>query len=111
MLSEKNLEKYADVLLWGLATAKKAALKKKEIVLIQYDLPALRLAEILYGRLLDMGIHPVQRMVSTFGMEKNFYQKADPKQLTFIAPGDKELYKNINGQHVSPCTAVADTSQ
>ena len=98
MLSEKNLEKYADVLLWGLATAKKVALKKKEIVLIQYDLPALRLAEILYGRLLDMGIHPVQRMVSTFGMEKNFYQKADPKQLTFLAPGDKELYKNINGR-------------
>jgi aminopeptidase len=98
MLSEKNLEKYADVLLWGLATAKKVALKKNEIVLIQYDLPALRLAEILYGRLLAMGIHPVQRMVSTFGMEKSFYQKADPKQLTFLAPGDKELYKNINGR-------------
>lgn len=98
MTTEKNLEKYADVLLWALATAKKTALKKGEIVLIQYDLPALRLAEILYGRLLDMRIHPVQRMVSTFGMEKSFYQKADPKQLTFLAPGDKELYKSINGR-------------
>ena len=47
MLTEKNLEKYADVLLWGLATAKKVSLKKNEIVLIQYELPALRLAEIL----------------------------------------------------------------
>lgn len=98
MLTEQNLEKYADVLLWGLSTAKRAALKKNEIVLIQYDLPALKLAEILYGRLLDMGIHPVQRMISTFGMEKSFYQKADPKQLTFLAPGDRELYKNINGR-------------
>lgn len=98
MLTEKNLENYADVLLWGLQTAKKVALKKNEVVLIQYELPALRLAEILYGRLLDLGIHPVQRMVSTFSMEKIFYQKADPKQLTFIAPGDKELYKNINGR-------------
>jgi len=98
MLTEKNLENYADVLLWGLATAKKTALKKNEIVLIQYDLQALRLAEILYGRLLDMGIHPVQRMVSTFRMEKSFYSKADPKQLTFLAPGDRELYKNINGR-------------
>ncbi|MEE9913036.1 MAG: aminopeptidase [Deltaproteobacteria bacterium] len=98
MLTENNLEKYADVLLWGLATAKKAALKKNEIVLIQYDRPALRLAEILYGRLIDMGIHPVQRMISTFGMELSFYRKANPKQLTFIAPGDKELYNNINGR-------------
>jgi aminopeptidase len=98
MLTENNLEKYADVLLWALATAKKVSMKKNEIVLIQYERPALQLAEILYGRLLDMGIHPVQRMVSTFGMEKSFYQKADPKQLTFIAPGDKELYKNINGR-------------
>lgn len=98
MLSLKNLENYADVLLWALATAKKAALKKNEIVLIQYDLPALGLAEILYGRLLDRGIHPVQRMVATCRMEKSFYRKADPKQLLFLAPGDKELYKNINGR-------------
>ena len=98
MLTEKNLEKYADVLLWALATAKKSSLKKKDIVLIQYDLPALPLAEILYGRLLDMGVNPVQRLVATFGMEKSFYEKADPQQLTFLAPGDQELYKNINGR-------------
>ena len=98
MLTENNLERYADVLLWALNTAKKNTLKKDEIVLIQYDLPALRLAEILYGRLLDLGMRPVQRMAATFGMEQSFYQKANPKQLTFIAPGDEELYKNINGR-------------
>lgn len=98
MLTQKNLEKYADVLLWALATAKQTSLKKGDIVLIQYDLPALKLTEILYGRLLDMGVHPVQRLVATHGMEKTFYEKSDPKQLTFLAPGDKELYKNINGR-------------
>jgi aminopeptidase len=98
MLTEKYLAKYADVLLWGLATAKKVSMKKKDIVLIQYDLPALRLAEILYARLLDMGMHPVQRMAATCGMELSFYQKSNPQQLTFMAPGDKELYKNINGR-------------
>ncbi len=98
MLTENNLEKYADVLLWGLQTAKKKPLKKNDIVLIQYDLPALKLTEILYSRLLDMGVHPVQRMVATFGMEKSFYTKADAKQLTFLAPGDKELYQNISGR-------------
>ncbi|PKN71354.1 MAG: aminopeptidase [Deltaproteobacteria bacterium HGW-Deltaproteobacteria-10] len=98
MFTEKYLEKYADVLLWALKTAKKAALKKNEIVLLQYDLPALPLAEILYGRLLDLGIRPVQRMAATCGMEHSFYSKANPGQLTFIAPGDEELYKNINGR-------------
>ena len=98
MLTEYNLERYADVLLWGLATAKKNPLKKNDIVLIQYDRPALRLAEILYGRLLDLGVRPVQRMAATFGMELSFYQKANPKQLTFITPGDEELYKNISGR-------------
>jgi aminopeptidase len=98
MLTEKVLERYADVLLWALKTAKKVSMKKNEIVLIQYDLPALRLAEILYGRLLDSGMHPVQRMGATFGMELNFYQKANLNQLTFIAPGDKELFGNINGR-------------
>ena len=98
MLTEKTLERYADVLLWALKTAKKVSIKKNDIVLIQYDLPALRLAEILYGRLLDLGVRPVQRMAATFGMEQCFYQKANPDQLTFLAPGDKELYENINGR-------------
>jgi aminopeptidase len=98
MLTEKNLEKYADVLLWGLVTAKKVSMKKNEIVLIQYELPALRLAEILYARLLDLGMCPVQRMTATCGMEHSFYQKANPKQLTFTVPGDKELFSNINGR-------------
>jgi aminopeptidase len=31
-------------------------------------------------------------------MELSFYQKANPQQLTFIAPGDEELYKNIDGR-------------
>ena len=85
MLSEKNLEHYADVLLWALATAKKSVLKKNDIVLIQYDRPALRLSEILYDRLMDKGVHPVQRMAATFRMEKSFYHKAGPQQLTFLA--------------------------
>ena len=98
MLTEKNLQHYADVLLWALATAKKSALKKNDIILIQYDRPALRLAEILYDRLMDKGVHPVQRMAATFRMEKSFYHKAGPQQLTFLAPGDKELYRHIHGR-------------
>jgi aminopeptidase len=98
MLNDRELVKYADVLLWGLKVAKKGILKKNEIILLQYELPALKLAEVLYEKIIDMGMHPIQRMSLTFGMEYNLYKKSNEKQLTFWPPGEKELYKNINGR-------------
>ncbi len=98
MLHDKELEKYAEVLLWGLRVARKGKFIKNDVVLLQYELPALKLAEILFGKILDMGMHPIQRAAATFGMEHDFYKKANEKQLTFLAPGDNELYKNINGR-------------
>lgn len=98
MLTNDMLHKYADILLWGLKTARKEKFSKGDIILIQYDLPALKLTEILYSKILDMGMNPVQRIAMSFGMEYDFYKQSNDKQLEFIAPGDKELYKNINGR-------------
>ncbi len=98
MLTIAELEKYADVLLWGLRTARKTKFRKGDIILIQYERPALQLAEILFRKIVDMGVHPVQRIGLTFGMEQGFFEKADDEQLVFIPPGEKELYGNINGR-------------
>ena len=98
MLSEAQLQKYADVLLWGLTTARRGKFKKGDIVLIQYDPPAVRLVEILQGRLLDQGLNPITRMAPTFVMERNYYEKSDDRQLIFLVPGDKELYESLNGR-------------
>jgi aminopeptidase len=98
MFTDEQLDKYADVLLWGLKTARKGRFKKGDIILIQYERPAFRLAEILYGKILDMGMNPVQRIMGTYTIEKAFYQKAMDKQLVFITPGDTELYKNLHGR-------------
>ncbi|MBU1053019.1 MAG: aminopeptidase [Proteobacteria bacterium] len=97
MLTEKQLLNYADVLIWGLKTARSGKYKKGDIVLIRYNVPALRLAEILNEKLLKIGINPVLRMGTTPVMERNFFDIADSKQLIFTAPGEEELYKNING--------------
>ncbi|MBN1547705.1 MAG: aminopeptidase, partial [Syntrophaceae bacterium] len=86
MMTKNQLEKYADVLLWGLKTARVKPLKKGDMILLQYDLPALKLAEILFGRLLDLGFNPIQRMGMTTIMEKSFYEKADDRQLSFLSP-------------------------
>ncbi|MGD9576627.1 MAG: aminopeptidase [Syntrophorhabdus sp.] len=98
VLTATELEKYADVLLWGLSTARKTKFRKGDIILIQYERPALQLAEILFRKIVEMGMHPVQRMGLTFGMEEGFFEKANDKQLVFIPPGEKELYGNINGR-------------
>ena len=52
MLTEKQLNRYADVLLWGLQTATNRKAAEKDLVLVRFDLKAVRLAEILYAKLL-----------------------------------------------------------
>lgn len=97
MLTQKHLERYADVLIWGLKTARAGRFKKDDIVLVRYDRPALGLAEVLYPRLLDMGINPVIRSSLTESMEQDLYVRSNPKQLTFKTPGDQEFYGSLNG--------------
>jgi len=97
MLTEKQLYKYADVLLWGLKTARTGKYKKNDIVQIRFNLPAVRLAEILNEKLLEMGINPVLRMNPTPVMERSFYDISNSRQILFTPPGEEELYKNING--------------
>ncbi|MEE9611060.1 MAG: aminopeptidase [Desulfatiglandales bacterium] len=90
-------DRYAQVLLWALKTARKGYYKKNDIVLVHYDPAALRIAEILQARLLDMGLNPIPRMGLTSTMERNFFEKANNRQLIFQAPGQEELCKNLNG--------------
>lgn len=97
MLTEKQLNNYADVLIWGLKTARTQTYKKNDIVLVRYNLPALRLAEILQQRLLAWGVHPVMRLLATATMERSFFEMANDKQLVFEAPGERELYASLNG--------------
>lgn len=97
MFTEKQLDRYADVLLWGLKTARTQKFKQNDIVLIRYDMPAVRLAEIVYEKLMDMGIHPVQRTNLTANMERYFFEQANNEQTIFQPPGEKELYDRLNG--------------
>ena len=98
MLTKKQLDKYADVLLWGLKTARNGRFKKGDVVLIQFDLPGVQLAEILQGKVLDMGMNPVMRSGLSPVMEHNFYKKANNRQLVFRGSWQDDLYENINGR-------------
>jgi aminopeptidase len=97
MLTDIQLDRYANVLLWGLRTARTGKYRKNDVVLIRCDLGAVRLAQHLQAKILDMGMHPILRMGLTSEMERIFYEKANNKQLVFEPPGEKELHKKING--------------
>ena len=98
MLRDLHLERYADVLLWGLRTSRRERFKKGDVILIQYDRAAVRLAEMLYDRIVAAGMNVVQRQGLTAAMEHSFFGKAKGRQLTFIAPGEKEFIGSLHGR-------------
>ena len=97
MLTDRQLDNYAEVLLWGIKTARDGQYKKNDIILVRYDLAALKLAEILQNKILEQGMHPLLRLSATSTMELTFYALANPAQLVFQAPGDRELCEHLNG--------------
>ncbi len=97
MLTGRQLERYADILLWALNTARGRKFKRGEIVLLRFDLEAVSLAENLQAKLLDQGLNPILRLGLTPGMEHHFLEKSNNRQLTFIGPGERELHENLNG--------------
>ncbi|OQX63359.1 MAG: aminopeptidase [Desulfococcus sp. 4484_241] len=97
MFTQKQLERYADVLLWGLFKARTRPFEIHDIIVVRYDLDALPLAEIVYHKLVASGKQVVVRAGLTPTMEKLFYRFADDEQLLFVPPGEKELIKKING--------------
>ena len=97
MLTEHELEKLAEVLWWGLSTARREKPRKGDIILVRYHLGAVRLAEILYRRILERGIHPLVRMNPTPDMEQSLYREATAGQLDFIAPGEERLARALGG--------------
>ena len=95
MITETQLKRYAEVLLWGLKTARNKPYKKGDIILLRFNLDAIRLAEIVESRLLEMGMNPVRRLNPTPKMEKNFFQLANVKHGLMISRSKRWLISTI----------------
>ena len=93
----RHLDRYADVLIWGLETSRKKAYRKNDIILVRFQPQALPLAEVLYSKLLRREMQPIMRLVPSASMEKSLYQYATKKQITFHPPGETTLYEKLNG--------------
>lgn len=94
---EETLDRYAEVLLWGLTMARGAPLKKSDLVLVRYDLEALPLAESVVGLLHRQGQVPVPRAEPTERMRRDFFEQANNKRLSMEIPGERELMQQLAG--------------
>ncbi len=100
LFTEEELNNFADVLIWGLKTARGTngnKFRRRENVYVPYDLAAMDLATHIQVRLLELGLNPIMRAMSPCGMEHNFFTLANRNQLIFRAPGSEELFRNLHG--------------
>lgn len=97
MFSKDQLNKYAQVLLWGMEAARSEKFNPGDIVMLRYDIGGRNLIEILFEQIIQKGLHPVQKITTSPQMEYSFFSRANNSQLQFIPPGTEELFKNLNG--------------
>jgi aminopeptidase len=97
VIAPEYLDRYAEVLVWGLKTARRDAFRKGDVILIRFDLAAIPLAEIIQAHLMDLGMNPLLRLSPTPTMEHTFYYKANQRQLVFQPSGDQALFQSLNG--------------
>ncbi len=96
VLSKLQLEKYADVLIWGLNIAR-PGFKKYDTILVRCDLEGKELGEILNRKLVQARYNVVFRFMASPQLERDFYMHSDQAQRKFIAAGDKEFFRAVNG--------------
>ena len=94
--SQKQLEKYADALVWGLTTARKG-FKKYDTVLVRCDLEGRELGEIVHRKLVQRKFNVIFRFLVSPKLERDFYEFSDEKQRGFKEPGGEGFYSGLNG--------------
>ena len=97
MFTDAQLQKYAQVLMWGMKKSRGKPFKPGNFILLKTDLSALPLARVVNRYILDAGMIPVLRMAAPEGMEKDFFALADNDQLKARIPGDEDLYNHLDG--------------
>ena len=97
LFSDKALENYAEILFWGLETARQNLFKPDDAILIQGHLPGLPIIKTLHKMLLKRKLNPIIRLTPPADLEREFYEYSNENQLAFIAPGDETLMSVIHG--------------
>jgi aminopeptidase len=96
-LADVQLEKYADVLMWGLETARSKPFKAYDNILVRFESDAAPLAEKVHRKLIERRMNPVMRCMPTPIIERDFLFYSDKKQRTLIGRWETLFMENLNG--------------
>ena len=97
MLNKNQIEKYADVLIWAIETARAKPFKAYDIIQLRYELPSQPLTDVLHRKLLQKKWNVIVRGLMTPVMEKDFYKYTDSSQRKFIGNWEDKFYESLNG--------------
>lgn len=97
LFTEKQLERYADVLIWGVSKARSKKFKKGDLVRVAYNLSTIDLLEKVYKKLVTRGFDVVTNALPNATMERDFFSIASNKQLKFVPPWLETMARNLNG--------------
>lgn len=97
MFTSTVLNRYANVLFWGLSRAHQRPFSDNDVILIRFAPQALPLAEELYSILLHQGQRPALSLLPTAKMEHSLYTQIQNEEQFHILPGEKELYEHLAG--------------
>jgi len=98
IFTKKQLDSYADVMVWAMEYARTGGkFKKYDSVMVRVEQGGMPLAQAVYERLLDKKYNPVLRFLAPDTFQRALYTKADDKQLSYIPAGEEELHRKLNG--------------
>ena len=97
MFSKTELEKYADVMVWALCTARKKPFEPNDVIQLGYELDALPLVEVLYKKLIQKKYIVLVRSGLTSVMEKDFFTFSNKSQRTFLGEWERRYTRKLNG--------------
>ena len=95
--SPDQLANYAEVLVWAMRESRAVPYKNGELVLLRYDVAAAPLAEAVYAALMDAHLHPLPLALPTSAMQAQHYGNSSFGQLTFVQPGQDDLFRAAAG--------------
>jgi len=100
MLNDKELRQYANVLLWGLETARQQDFQKGDVVRILFNRMSYPLVDKIYSRCIKRGYNVITAVMPSPNMEKSFFDFADDDQLNWLPEWSKTRAKNQHGNIV-----------
>ncbi|MBN1783341.1 MAG: aminopeptidase [Alphaproteobacteria bacterium] len=103
MLTQNEIQKYADAMIWGLEKAGAQTgkvFKKGDLISLSFPRYAYALSEVIYIDLIARGFHVRTSVFPSPNMEKSFFTLGDEEQLAYLPQWQKDMTQDTAGSIV-----------